>query len=82
MYSYLTMEQRREIEMMYAEGVRVVDIAAKLGRGTTTIYAELKRGFTNEAGGNTRPQYSAATAQANTQASIKHRGVRLRKERA
>ena len=82
MYSYLTMEQRREIERMYAEGARVVDIAAKLRRGTTTIYAELKRGFTNEAGGNTLPQYSAAKAQANTHASIKHRGVRYTRKRS
>lgn len=29
-YSYLTLEQRREIERMYAEGERVVDIAALL----------------------------------------------------
>ena len=29
-YSYLTLEQRREIERMYAEGERVVDIAARL----------------------------------------------------
>ena len=59
MYSYLTMEQRREIEKMYAEGARVVDTAAKLGRSATTIYAELKRGFTNAEGRYTRPQYSA-----------------------
>ena len=31
-YSYLTLEQRREIERMYAEGERVVDIAARLKR--------------------------------------------------
>lgn len=82
MYSYLTMEQRREIERMYAEGARVVDIASELGRSTSAIYAELKRGFTNAEGEYTRPQYSAVTAQANTQANIKHRGVRLKKKRS
>lgn len=28
-YSYLTLEQRREIERMYAEGERVVDIVER-----------------------------------------------------
>lgn len=37
-YSYLTLEQRREIERMYAEGERVVDIAARLKRSAAAIY--------------------------------------------
>ena len=45
-YSYLTLEQRREIERMYAEGERVVDIAARLKRSAAAIYEELKRGYT------------------------------------
>ena len=40
-YSYLTLEQRREIERMYAEGERVVDIAARLKRSAAAIYEEL-----------------------------------------
>ena len=47
-YSYLTLEQRREIERMYTEGERVVDIAARLKRSVAAIYAELKRGYTGE----------------------------------
>ncbi len=47
-YSYLTLEQRREIERMYAEGERVVDIAARLKRSAAAIYEELKRGYTGE----------------------------------
>ena len=39
-YSYLTLEQRREIERMYAEGERVVDIAARLKRSAAAIYEE------------------------------------------
>ena len=46
-YSYLTLEQRREIERMYAEGERVVDIAARLKRSAAAIYEELKRGYTS-----------------------------------
>lgn len=47
-YSYLTLEQRREIERMYAEGERVVDIAARLKRSAAAIYEELKRGYTQK----------------------------------
>lgn len=31
-YSYLTFDQRREIEALYGEGIRTVEIAAKIGR--------------------------------------------------
>jgi IS30 family transposase len=54
-YSYLTLEQRREIERMYAEGERVVDIAARLKRSAAAIYEELKRGYTGELDGYARP---------------------------
>lgn len=47
-YSYLTFDQRREIEAMYGAGVRVVDIAAKTERSVAAIYEELKRGRTLE----------------------------------
>ncbi len=40
-YSYLTLEQRREIERMYAEGERVVDIAARLKRSAAAIRESL-----------------------------------------
>ena len=63
-YSYLTLEQRREIERMYAEGERVVDIAARLKRSAAAIYEELKRGYTGEFDGYARPKYSADLARA------------------
>ncbi len=62
-YSYLTLEQRREIERMYTEGERVVDIAARLKRSVTAIYAELKRGYTGEFDSYARQKYSADFAQ-------------------
>ena len=40
-YSYLTFDQRREIEVLYSDGDRVVDIAAKIGRSVAAIYEEL-----------------------------------------
>lgn len=63
-YSYLTLEQRREIKRMYAEGERVVDIAARLKRSAAAIYEELKRGYTGEFDGYARPKYSADLARA------------------
>ena len=47
-YSYLTFDQRREIEALYSDGERAVDIAAKIGRSVAAIYIELKRGYTGE----------------------------------
>ena len=47
-YSYLTFDQRREIEALYSDGERAVDIAAKIGRSVAAIYEELKRGYTGE----------------------------------
>lgn len=75
-YSYLTLEQRREIERMYAEGERVVDIAAHLKRSTAAIYEELKRGYTGELDGYARPKYSADIAQATAQKNFRRRGNR------
>ena len=53
-YSYLTFDQRREIEALYSDGDRVVDIAAKIGRSVAAIYEELKRGYTGELDENKR----------------------------
>ena len=75
-YSYLTLEQRREIERMYAEGERVVDIAARLKRSAAAIYEELKRGYTGEFDGYARPKYSADLAQATVQENFRRRGNR------
>lgn len=62
-YSYLTFDQRREIEALYSDGERAVDIAAKIGRSVAAIYEELKRGYTGELDENKRPVYSADLAQ-------------------
>ncbi len=73
-YSYLTLEQRREIERMYAEGERVADIAARLNRNVAVIYGELKRGDTGVLDGYGRPKYSADLAQATVQENFRRRG--------
>lgn len=75
-YSYLTFDQRREIEALYSDGERAVDIAAKIGRSVAAIYEELKRGYTGELDGNKRPIYSADLAQTIAQENIRRRGNR------
>lgn len=75
-YSYLTFDQRREIETLYSDGERAVDIAAKIGRSVAAIYEELKRGYTGEFDRNKRPVYSADLAQTIAQENIRRRGNR------
>lgn len=73
-YSYMTLEQRQEIEKMYEAGARAVDIASKIERSVAAIYAELKRGYTGELDGNKRPKYSADLAQTIAQENFRRRG--------
>lgn len=75
-YSYLTFDQRREIEALYSDGERAVDIAAKIGRSVAAIYIELKRGYTGELDENKRPVYSADLAQMAALENIRRRGKR------
>ena len=73
-YSYLTFDQRREIESLYNDGNRVVDIASKIQRSVAAVYEELKRGYTGELDENKRLKYSADLAQTTVQANIRRRG--------
>ena len=75
-YSYLTFDQRREIEALYSDGERAVDIAAKIGRSVAAIYEELKRGCTGELDENKRPVYNADLAQTTALENIRRRGKR------
>lgn len=75
-YTYMTFDQRREIEKLYSEGARAVDIAAKIGRSVAAVYEELKRGSTGALDRNKRPEYSADLAQTNIQKNIRRRGRR------
>ncbi len=72
---YLTFDQRLEIERMYNSGARVVDIAAHIGRGVTTVYADLKRGNTGGRNADRRKTYSAEQAQTVFQDAIAQRGA-------
>ena len=73
-YRYLTFEDRRNIEGWYARGDRPLEIAARLGVHTATIYHELQRGHTGKLDGNQREEYSAELAQKTVQENFKRRG--------
>ncbi len=73
---YLTYEDRKSIEALYAAGVSLADIASELGVHLATIYREMTRGGTGELDGNGRSGYSAELAQKTVQNSIKRRGHR------
>ena len=75
-YSYLTFDQRREIERLHNAGTRTVDIAAHLGRSVAAVYEELKRGYTGERNENKQRKYSAERAQTDFQDNIAQRGNR------
>lgn len=76
-YRYLTFEDRKKIEAWYARGDRPLEIAARLGVHTATIYHELKRGYTGELDKAQREKYSAVQAQQIVQSNFKRRGRRI-----
>lgn len=63
----LIFAERREIERMYNNEVRVAEIAEHLGRTSAAIYAELKRGYTGKLDANMKRAYSAELGQAVSQ---------------
>lgn len=75
-YTYLTFDQRHEIEKLYNADVPVAEIAAQIGRSVAAVYAELKRGHTGERNANKRKIYCADRAQTVFQDNIAKRGNR------
>ena len=73
-YKYLTFEDRQKIEAWHARGDRPVEIAARLGVHTATIYNELKRGYTGKFDDAQWEIYKAERAQATVQEHFKRRG--------
>lgn len=73
-YKYLTFEDRQKIEVWHARGDRPLEIAARLGVHTATIYNELKRGYVGELDSRQREIYKAERAQATVQEHFKRRG--------
>ena len=77
-YRYLTIEDRRKIEEWHGNGDRPLEIAARLGVHTATIYHELKRGYTGAVDALGRNVYRAERAQMTVQENFRHRGRRGR----
>lgn len=75
-YRYLDFEDRKKIEAWHARGDRTLEIAARLGVHTATIYHELQRGYTGEVDAEQREVYSAERAQAVVRENFKRRGRR------
>lgn len=75
-YRYLDFEDRKKIEAWHARGDRPIEIAARLGVHTATIYHELQRGYTGEVDAEQREVYSAERAQAVVRENFKRRGRR------
>jgi IS30 family transposase len=75
-YRYLDFEDRKKIEAWHARGDRPLEIAARLGVHTATIYHELQRGYTGEVDAAQREVYSAERAQAVVRENFKRRGRR------
>lgn len=73
-FSYITQEDRKIIEKMYADGERVVDIAARVNKSHKSIYRELKRGCTGKLDKNKRLEYSAELGQTVLQKRFRRRG--------
>lgn len=76
---YLTFSQRKEIERLYGQKMRPVEIAAALGVAVQTIYHELDRGDTGKLDAHYDRIYSAELGEMNFKTSLRRRG-RRRKE--
>ena len=73
-YKHLTFEDRQKIEVWHARGDRPLEIAARLGVHTATIYNELKRSYVEELDSRQREIYKAERAQAAVQEHFKRWG--------
>lgn len=73
-YKFLTLSDRMEIERAYSGGDDAATIAAALESTPSTIYRELRRGYTGETDANGRPAYSAEKAQGALNENVKKRG--------
>lgn len=73
---YLSYDQRKTLEKMYAANVKIGSIAATLGVNQVTIYRELKRGGTGMLDANGRMAYSAMLGQTTVNENFRRRGNR------
>lgn len=74
----LTMSDRLKLSELYLAERRTMDIASTLGVSMTTVYDELKRGYTGELDKNQQPAYDPELAQRVTMKNIRRCGKRRR----
>jgi len=75
-YKFLSQMERDKISEWYLNGDRPCDIAERLDVHTTTIYNELRRGYTGVLDANQREAYDPILAQRTFQNGLKSRGRR------
>ena len=75
----LTLKDRKVIAKMYAEEESNLAIAVKLNVHPSTIYEELKRGYTGEVDEFNRRVYDPELAQRKVQENARRQGVRKRR---
>ena len=75
-YRYLSYEDRKTIESLYSAGMRLPEIADKIGFSLRALYKDLDKGATGELNEIGRRGYSAELAQRVTQDNIKRRGTK------
>lgn len=73
---YLTLEERRIIEEMYANGAKPGEIARCIGKCQATIYRELERGRVRDTDIGANREYHAEAAEAYVKQSFRNRGRR------
>lgn len=73
---YITFDDRKKFEELYAANASFNDIATALGVHLATVYREFERGNTGLLDKNGRSGYNAEQAQKAIQQSIKRRGHR------
>lgn len=75
-YKYITFDDRKKIEKLYNDGMKITDIAVAVGFSFAAVYRELKRGYTGNYDSNMQPEYNAEIAQVTFCKSLKSRGRR------
>lgn len=73
---YITFDDRKKFEELYATNASFSEIATALGIHLATVYREFERGNTGLLDKNGRSGYNAEQAQKAIQRSIKRRGHR------
>ena len=76
-FQQLGIADRKKVEEAYRSGTSAADIAEVVGIALSSVYRELKRGYTGANDENGRPAYSADAAQRTVSENTSRRGRRF-----